>query len=91
MAKVLKDFKPSRKRGPEPRYPWDDWFDGQQWLLTRDEDFKSTLVIMQDTIRKKAKKLKKRVSVWYGDEDGTLVVQCTGSIEEKKATKRRKK
>lgn len=91
MAKIVKDFKPCKKRGPVPRYPWGEWLDGQQWQLTRGEDFKSELVVMQDTIRKKAKKLGILVSVWYGDDDNSLVVQSRGKGKPKKRKKAKAK
>ena len=37
MAKVMKSFEfPASRR---MRYPWDKWFDGQAWELSRGADF----------------------------------------------------
>jgi hypothetical protein len=36
VAKVVKAFPGKSHRG---KYPWDQWFDGQVWLLERGKDF----------------------------------------------------
>ena len=38
MAEVI-DELPKYKVGPEAKYPWEQWFDGQVWKLTKGADF----------------------------------------------------
>ena len=39
MAEVLEKLPSWAKRGRRTIYPYDQWFDGQVWLLTRGIDF----------------------------------------------------
>lgn len=42
MAEVLNDFVFAARKRPR-QYPWDEWFDGQVWMVTQGEDFDMTL------------------------------------------------
>lgn len=61
MAKVLKDYKPPAYSTSE--YPWDEWLNGETWLIVKGEDFTSTVRSMGVSIRKAAKKRDLGVSV----------------------------
>ena len=37
--------------GPQAKYPWDEWLDGDMWVLERNEDFPSSTL---DSLRKAA-------------------------------------
>jgi len=75
VAKVLKKYEPSKRPGPEAKYPWNDWFDGQIWQITQEEDFPdSTVASMEDLIRKTAKQYGYTVSV-FKEGDDTLVIR----------------
>ena len=39
MAEILEKMPHWAKQGRRETYPYDDWFDGQVWLLTRGVDF----------------------------------------------------
>ena len=39
MATVLDEALEPRRKGPKPKYPWDEWLDGRTRLLTPGEDF----------------------------------------------------
>lgn len=41
MAKTVKTFNFTSRRSPF--YPWDEWFDGRIWQLTKGEDFSVSL------------------------------------------------
>jgi hypothetical protein len=38
MAKLLRELPPPR-RGRPAKYPYDEWLDGEVWLLIEGEDF----------------------------------------------------
>tara|TARA_R100001230_G_C5544659_1_gene74241 strand:- start:84 stop:563 length:480 start_codon:yes stop_codon:yes gene_type:complete len=42
MAKVLSEFPHENAAGRPSVYPWDQWLDGQPWMLTIGEDYKTT-------------------------------------------------
>ena len=42
MAKTLSEFPSDHTGGRPESYPWDQWLDGQPWLLTNGEDYKTT-------------------------------------------------
>ena len=42
MAKTLSEFPSDHTGGRPELYPWDQLLDGQPWLLTNGEDYKST-------------------------------------------------
>jgi hypothetical protein len=39
VAEVVDKLPKSQRGGSLPTHPWDDWFDGRPWKLTRGEDF----------------------------------------------------
>lgn len=40
MAEVTQQFEPLRpKRQGKPKYPWQDWLNGEPWRLYAGEDF----------------------------------------------------
>jgi len=40
MAETVEQFQPLRpKRQGKPKYPWQDWLNGEPWLLYAGEDF----------------------------------------------------
>ena len=54
---------PKVKHGPLPKYPWDRWFDGHPYRLTKEIDFDCSVESMRDQIRIEARKRKIRVRV----------------------------
>lgn len=38
MAEKLNNYT-FRKRGPKPKYPWDEWLNGEVWQLALGQDF----------------------------------------------------
>jgi hypothetical protein len=45
------------------RYPWDDWFDGDIWKITRGEDFDAEPLMMERIIRTRASNKNHRAKV----------------------------
>lgn len=79
MAKRLDEFP---KRTRESQYPWDEWLNGDVWLLRRgkDEDYETTSASMRATAISAAKRAGKRIRTQITkDADGTeaLVIQAT--------------
>jgi hypothetical protein len=77
MAKKLKDYTPVKKPGPEPLYPWDEWFDGNFWRLIQGEDFDCSIRSMEHQLRKKA--VSKGLKVSVNQEDDGVVVRRLAS------------
>lgn len=50
MARQLKEF-PGRRRS---QYNWDEWLDGQTWLLRRGEDYNVSTDVMRANVSKAA-------------------------------------
>ena len=75
MAKILKTFTPpARKGGRPPEYPWADWFDGQIRVLTKGEDFHTTLHSMEVFIRRTAALKGFKVSLSLDPEAETITL-----------------
>jgi hypothetical protein len=43
MAEVVQDFDWNKRVMRDSAYPWDEWFNGSTWLLTKDIDFEGDL------------------------------------------------
>jgi len=77
MAKVLKNYKPpKRKSGRVPIYPWSTWLDGKTRRLTRGQDFQCELATMDDNCRKAAKACGLKVRVNREPETHSIVVRA---------------
>ena len=78
-------------------YPWDQWFDGDIWKLTWDEDFHTHPLMMERIIRTRATgrsaKVRLRHVPMNGDPWGEIVVQRTDAVgpDEAKREARRAK
>lgn len=60
------------------RYPWDRWFAGKKFLLTRGEDFSGMVHGMAQMVRNVASKRKIAVEVYILRGDRVLVKVCNG-------------
>lgn len=73
MAKKLKasevpnDVLVCPNRGAVARYPWDDWFDGNWWLLIQGEDYLGKTIPFQNYARNVGRKRGLRVSIRNAD------------------------
>lgn len=65
-------------RGREEQYPFDDWFDGALWRLSRGEDFAVTPASLRSTIYAAAKRRGVRVETRI--VGGVLLVKRTGEL-----------
>lgn len=78
MANKVEQF-PAEGRGRSALYPWDEWFDGSIWHLTREVDFKAAASAknFRSTVKATAirKGLKVKMSV-VGEND--LYLQAVG-------------
>ena len=74
MAERLEDFD-SWQRGGTTKYPWDRWFNGDVWLLTKGEDFtvaaSSIRASAQQAGRGRSIKIRSRIL-----NDGSVVLQA---------------
>lgn len=59
--------------GPEPKYPTEQWLDGQQWRLKHGEDFTCLAHAFVNYLRRIAKRQGKRVEVRYESPNVVLV------------------
>jgi hypothetical protein len=79
MAERLKEWPEwAAKHGSGPGrreiYPYDDWFDGEPWLLRQGVDFVIPRSSMADRIRRAAKKRGVEVLVAHKTIDGVELV-----------------
>ncbi len=70
MAKVLKEYV----FGIGPRYPWDEWLDGQAWQLTQGSDFKCSVSTFRQTAAAHARQKGGRVRT-HVKEKTRVVIQ----------------
>ena len=101
MAEKLKefDFKSASKltTAPKGEYPWDDWFDGDIWVLTVGEDFQGHPLMMERVIRTSATNRKAKVNMRHialdGAPWGKIVLQrrdIVGPTEAKRQARKSK-
>ena len=101
MATRLKEFdftKVSRlTTAPKGEYPWHEWFDGDIWELSPEEDFQGHPLMMERIIRTSATNRKAKVRVRHipvnGDPWGHLIVQrydIEGPSETKRKSRKEK-
>lgn len=55
MARVI-DHMPPDGRSRRGRYDWDNWFDGQAWLLVNGEDFTTEIEAFRSLVHTAAKR-----------------------------------
>ena len=101
MAEKLKefDFQSASKltTAPKGEYPWDQWFDGDIWLLTVGEDFQGHPLMMERVIRTSATNRQAKVNMRHialnGDPWGQIVLQrrdIVGPAETKRQARKDK-
>ena len=49
MAEKIKDEEITWTKGTSSKYDWDNWFDGDTWVLTQGEDFQTEVDTFQTT------------------------------------------
>lgn len=88
MATVLEHFD-FKQPGDKPKltrskgYPWGEWFDGQIWRITHNEDFEIDPLMMERQLRTRASPLRLSIKIRHLDP-GVIVFQAT-PLEEKVA------
>ena len=101
MAEVLKEFdweaKPEAPNIPKPVYHWDDWFNGDIWLLEQGKDFYGHPLMMERISRTRAHSRSATIQMRHvgvnGDRYGKLIIQRTdiiGPTEARRAERRAK-
>ena len=65
MAKIV-DEMPGRSRAS--KFPWDEWFDGQVWLLVPGEDFESSVEGFRSSAHNAAKRMGFNLSTTVRDD-----------------------
>lgn len=76
MAKRLDRFPGGPTRD---RYDWDQWFDGEPWLLKKGEDYEIATASMRAAVSRAAKDAGKKVRTRVGSDSAgteTLVIQA---------------
>lgn len=67
------------KNGNVGKYPWDDWFDGRNWVVKHGEDYVLTQKNMINVVRQSARDRKVRVSVrQLRDKTGLVIKRIDG-------------
>ena len=77
MAKTLKTYdriEDSEIPAGRPKiYPWEDWFNGQIWLLSENEDYEIPTDSMMNYIRKCAMGQDFKTSVYLHTEHSIVI------------------
>ena len=73
MAEILEDYEFVQWGPQECLYPYDEWFDGQIWKITKGIDFNCTLESMRISLFSQAKK--RRIKIRTSKKDDTLIFQ----------------
>lgn len=87
MARKLEAL-PERKNvgaGRKEQYPFDEWFDGDPWLLVEGEDYTCKRTSFESSVRSAATRRGLDVTL-RSHPDGTAI-QVVGTLEEKEAAK----
>lgn len=66
--------------GRRNRYPWDEWLDGQIWVLRKGEDFHSSCEAFRVTVGNETSKRKVRYRTTRVGAD-EIAIQCLGPVE----------
>jgi hypothetical protein len=77
---------PERKNvgaGRTEMYPFDEWFDGNPWLLVEGEDFTCKRASFDSSVRSAATRRGLKVTVRHHDEGSAI--QVTGTLTEVEA------
>lgn len=53
-----------------PKYPWEEWTDGQTWILKQGEDFDCTIPSMRAIVHAKARELEQKVTTKLWNPNG---------------------
>ena len=74
MSKVVSDFPliPRSNRGGVRKYPWEEWSDGQVRMLTKGEEFSTSLKVMRLSIAGRARSIGKKSRCVTDKENGVL-------------------
>lgn len=73
MARTLKHFAPPKSKGRKPTYPWERWFNGKTWQLSRGQDFTCEPTTLQRLARKTALAMGKSISVFFVSPDQLVI------------------
>jgi len=73
MAEILEDYEFVQWGPQECLYPYDEWFDGQIWKITKGIDFNCTLESMRISLFSQAKK--RGMKIRTSKKDDTLIFQ----------------
>jgi hypothetical protein len=88
MAEVLDRMPIWVRQGRREQFPYDEWLDGQVWMLTRGVDFSQERRSMGARIRHAALKRGIEISVGHREmPNGTEVLVVGPKIRAKKHTK----
>jgi hypothetical protein len=77
------EHEPAQKFGRPQLYPWDEWFDGAPYMLTRGEDFTSQMQGMKATIYKEAQRRGHEVAVTVDKAHERFMIQAYAQGEER--------
>lgn len=62
--------------GTAPSYPYAEWFNGQQWTLTRGRDFWGPVGLFMRQVRGSANSRRVKIEMSPGDNGRTLTVRA---------------
>ena len=79
MAKIV-DEMPGRSRAS--KYQWDEWFDGNVWLLIPGEDFESSVEGFRSSAHNAAKRMGYELSTTVRDDAVYLQATLNDDIED---------
>lgn len=80
MAEKLESFR-FTGAGKPGRFPWNEWFDGSVWKLTRGVDFEVAIPSFRSTVCNAARRLGGRARTQAVGEDVLVIQYYTTNTE----------
>lgn len=74
MAEVLDEFPPQR-RGAPPRYPYNQWFNGDTWKLEHGVDFTTNIQHLRTGLGHAARKRGGILRTTISEDNKTLIIK----------------
>lgn len=75
--KVEHDWEKERnKPGPQAKYPWDQWLDGDTWELIRNFDFRCKVETFKQLASRTARERRLKVNWWNGINEDVIFMQA---------------
>lgn len=73
MGTIIDKFE--SKRGRPPTYPWEEWTNGESWLLHKETDFQANLVSFRTMVHRKARDMGLKAFTKINEADASIKIR----------------